>query len=196
MLACVAAVTTRPVERIYAWATTLNWPLVAGIAAAIAAAALVVAIVISHRRRRRMRTLEGLLELSPTAFEHAVARLLRAERHRRVRVNGGPGDLQADITATTPDGQHLVVQCKRYAPHNPVGSPAVQTFIGMATVHHHADRAAMVTTSTFTRPARDLAARHGIELVDGDTLVARLNGSRTETSVDPRPTTPPSRRDA
>lgn len=128
------------------------------------------------RRRRRIhaRSLEQLLALSPQRFEHAVAQLLTDEGFRQVRVHGGAGDLQADVTAVAPDGAAVVVQCKRYAPGNKVGSPAVQSFIGMATVHHRAARGMIVTTSSFTQPAAELARRHRIELVDGEALVRRI----------------------
>jgi hypothetical protein len=33
------------------------------------------------------------------------------------------------------------VQCKRYTPGNHIGSRTMQTLIGMASVHHKADRA-------------------------------------------------------
>lgn len=126
------------------------------------------------RRRIHAETLGQLLSLSPAHFEHAVAQLLADEGYRRVQVHGGAGDLQADVTAVAPDGASVVVQCKRYAPGSKVGSPAVQSFIGMSTVHHRAARAMLVTTSAFTQPAIDLARRHRIELVDGQALVSRI----------------------
>jgi hypothetical protein len=41
----------------------------------------------------------------------------------------------------------------------------------MATVHHHARRAILVTTSSFTTAATKLAGEHGVWLIDGDALV-------------------------
>lgn len=139
-----------------------------------------------ERQRIHAQTLDQLLALSPSDFEHAVAQLLQDEGYRRVRVHGGAGDLQADVTATAADGSPVVVQCKRYAPGNKVGSPKVQSFIGMSTVHHKAARGMVVTTSSFTRPAVELARRHRIELVDGEALTRRLQ--RVHTAPAPRGT--------
>jgi restriction system protein len=91
--------------------------------------------------------------------------------YRHVRCVGGPGDLNADITGTDPQGRSVVVQCKHYTPRNRIGSPTMQTFIGMAYVHHKADRAIFVTTSTYTDDARAFGRRHGITLIDGADLV-------------------------
>jgi restriction system protein len=56
-------------------------------------------------------------------FEQLVARLLVRDGWTQVRVDGGAGDLGADVTARHPsDGTLLVVQCKRYGRRN-VSSP-------------------------------------------------------------------------
>jgi restriction system protein len=71
------------------------------------------------------------------------------------------GDQGADIVATFSD-ETLVVQCKLYS--RPVGNKAVQE-IAAARVHYGADYAAVVTNSSFTRAAQDLAASTGVKLV-------------------------------
>ncbi len=121
----------------------------------------------------RARTLGEMLGMTPTQFEQATATLLRDLGYRNVRRVGGSGDLCADIQCQDTEGRSVVVQCKRYAPGNRVGSPAIQTFIGMVTVHHRAERGIYVTTSDYTDPARALARRHGFDLLDGNDL-ARL----------------------
>ena len=105
----------------------------------------------------RLRTLEGLITLTPTEFEHAVGEMLTAQGYRKVQVHGGAGDLAADLTCLAPDGRSTVVQCKRYAPDNLVGSPVIQSFIGMVKIHHKADLGIFVTTSGYTLPAMNLA---------------------------------------
>jgi restriction system protein len=52
----------------------------------------------------QLRTLDDLLQLTPTAFEHTVAELLRFWGYRDVRHTGGGGDLAADVVCRTPDG--------------------------------------------------------------------------------------------
>ncbi len=137
-------------------------------------AVLVVAIRLlfwlAARRRRRIRRLEDLLALTPAQFEEAIAALFRRMGYRSVERTGKAGDLAADIHCTDKAGRSMVVQCKRYAPGNRVGSRDIQTFIGMATVHHKAEQGIFVTTSAFTEPARDLAEEHDLLLYDGEDL--------------------------
>ena len=87
--------------------------------------------------------------------------------------------MAADLTATDPQGRSVIVQCKRYT-GDTVGSPTIQTFIGMQTVHHKADRGIVMATAEFSRPAVELALQHDIVLIDGDDIVKVLNltGSR------------------
>lgn len=113
----------------------------------------------------------NLLALTPREFELAIGDLLRKLGYQQVRHTGKAGDLAADLHAISPRGEHVIVQCKRYAPGNAVGSGDIQKFIGMR-VHHQAQRALFVTTSTFKTPATTLARQHGIELIDGQQLVA------------------------
>lgn len=120
--------------------------------------------------RDHVSSLNDLLRLTPTQFEQITVELLRTRGFRHVRHTGGGGDLAADITCQTPDGHRAVVQCKRYAPHRPVGSPEIQKFIGMVRVHHQAQVGIFVTTSTYTSPARALARQHGLMLLDGPYL--------------------------
>jgi restriction system protein len=126
------------------------------------------------RKRTRERELKDLLALTPTQFEHAMATLLHDLGYRRIEHVGRSNDLGADLSALSPDGRHTVVQCKRLAPGSKVNSPDIQTFIGMAKVHHRADHGIFVTTANFTAPAVDLARIHGITLWDGNYLAVTL----------------------
>ena len=119
------------------------------------------------RKERGIATTDGI---SGVEFEQWVARLMRRTGFRAVTVRGGAGDQGADITATSPDGRWTVVQCKRYSPTRPMGSPPVQTFAGPAHGIHKAELAVLVTTTGFTAPARRDAALMNIVLVDRDTL--------------------------
>lgn len=126
----------------------------------------------SQRRRRAAltRSVAEADRLSGPEFEHWVADLMRRTGFTRVQVSGGAGDLGADIIALAPTGWRVVVQCKRYRVGRTVGSPDVQKLAGTAGAIHEAEVAAIVTTSSFTAPARDAAARLGISLVDRDML--------------------------
>jgi len=124
----------------------------------------------------KLRTLEGLRALTPTEFEHAVGQMLVAHGYRDVTRTGGAGDLMADLTCTSADGRRAVIQCKRYGPESPIGSPEIQKFIGMVTVHHRAHLGIFVTSSSFTEPAKRLGEQHRgyLQLVDGDLLAVMM----------------------
>jgi restriction system protein len=100
-----------------------------------------------------------------------VRDLLSTLGYRDLRLNGGAGDLGVDIWGRTPEGRTAAIQCKRYAPGKNIGSPMIQTFIGMQKIHHGADVGLFVTTSGFTLEAVKLARAHGIGLIDGPALL-------------------------
>jgi restriction system protein len=143
--------------------------------------AATVAFVVVWRRRRSgrrrlikgVRTLEELRRMPPGDFEHFVAELCRRDGCRNVQVVGGSGDLGADVLAVTQDGRRVVIQCKRYAGGNLVGSPDAQRVGGTARPVHRADEAAIVTTSGFTQEATRYAAlpEVNIHLVSGQQLL-------------------------
>ena len=122
----------------------------------------------ADRHAEMDRSMIGIDSMSGAEFEHYVARLMRRCGFRRVKVSGGAGDLGADIIGYLPDGRRVVVQCKRY--RGQVNSPHVQTFNGTARDVHRADVAMLVTSGGATGPARDLAKRLRIVLVDRDAL--------------------------
>lgn len=116
------------------------------------------------------QSLGGLLASTPTEFEHTMEMVLNRLGFAVQRV-GGPGDKGADLLGRDRFGRSVVVQCKRHVPGNKVSSPAVQAFIGMQLVQHRTDRGVFITTSSFTRQARELADAHNVALIDGEQLV-------------------------
>jgi len=126
-----------------------------------------------RRARRVVKTLDGLVALTPAQFEEAAAAALRRAGFRGVRRVGGAGDRGADLLARDAVGRPVVVQCKRYGRGRSVGSPAIQTLLGTQRIFG-AERALFVTTAGFTAPAVGLAAEHGVELIDGPALVRLL----------------------
>jgi restriction system protein len=161
-----------------AWLLGARPVVVLLLATAVLVLEVTLTLVRRSRRQRRLRTLQAFMALTPAGFEGAVAGILRRLGYRRVRTVGGAGDLGADILCRTPAGDRVVVQCKRWAPARRVGSGVLQSFIGMAFVHHRAARALFVTTSSFTPAALHLARDHGIDLIDGRRLV-ELAGNST-----------------
>ena len=74
---------------------------------------------------------------------------------------GQTGDFGADVIARGFMFSKIVVQCKHYS--KPVGVKAVQE-VNAARQYYGASRAAVATNSTFTKQAKQLAKRCGVEL--------------------------------
>lgn len=135
----------------------------------------------------RVRAVNDLLLLTPTQFELAMGELLETLGYSHVHHTGGGGDLAADLKCITPQGQQAVVQCKRYAPGNRIGSPEIQKFIGMITVHHQAQVGLFITTSSFTQPALSLAWQHHIQTIDGMQLARLIEQVRQQNQAMQQP---------
>ncbi|MCM6774513.1 restriction endonuclease [Nocardia sp. CDC159] len=161
-----------------------NPNLIAGIAiAAVMVVALALGLRIRHRRRRAEREQDHLRAVLPfhhmndKQFEHALASLCRASGCREVQVSGGAGDRGADVKALTPDGRRPILQAKRYNINRRVGDREMQQLAGGLLTWHEFDIAVLVTTSSFTRSARETATRNGIRLVDNKALAVWNSGT-------------------
>jgi restriction system protein len=120
----------------------------------------------------RYSHIEPYLTMGPAEFERALAFLCSRDGCVGAQVVGGAGDLGADVIATTPLGQRLVIQAKRYSQGNLVTGPDLQKFGGTCYAIHRADVAVVITTSDFTKQAREYAARTRIRLFDQRALAA------------------------
>jgi len=67
----------------------------------------------------------------------------------------------------------VIVQYKRYTSQK-VSSPEIQKFIGMMITEYKAKKGIYITTTDFTKPARELAIKHGIELWNGAKIAKLL----------------------
>lgn len=76
------------------------------------------------------------------------------------------GDQGVDILLDM-EGRKIAVQLKRYT--RPVGNKAVQEVLA-GRIHYAAQEAWVVTTSSFTRSAVELAKSTGVRLIDGNEL--------------------------
>ena len=118
--------------------------------------------------------LERLLELDPDEFEILVAELLTAlgfEAEKTGRTGDGGVDVEGTLTAYGFASVDLRVQVKRYKLGNTVGHKDIKDF--RASVPDKA-QGAFVTTSGYTKRAREEAEREGfkrIGLIDGEQLV-------------------------
>jgi restriction system protein len=136
--------------------------------AAAALACLGAPAEIRHERIRRAG-MGSVDAMSGPEFEARLAALF-ADLGYSVTATGQRGDFGADLLLEG-GGERLAVQAKRYA--GAVGIEAVQQVIG-ATRYYDADRALVVTNSTCTPAAVELATAHGVELIEREALVGLL----------------------
>lgn len=156
----------------------------------IGAMAAVGAVVVQRRAERarweqvRLRGLRyalGQLDtLSPTAFEEAVAALMRRDGAQAQRL-GGAGDDACDVKATDPFGRVWAIQCKHRRDGwagAAVGTPVLQQVNGTAGPVHGAQVAVVVTNGRFSSKAVPWGRTHGIWLVDRHTLAEWASSGR------------------
>lgn len=120
-----------------------------------------------------MVSLENLLGMEPGQFEIFVTSLLKklgyAAETTRLTSDGGIDVWANDERPLT--GGRIIVQCKRYAAGTTVGEPVVRELFGL--VHAHGvNKGVLVTTSSFTKGAKEFAKGKPIELVGGTELLS------------------------
>jgi restriction endonuclease Mrr len=139
-----------------------------------------------QREAAKRRRIEAMLHpdrvrdeihyMSGPEFERFMADLLRQKGYE-VEETPLSGDQGVDLILPDLDGKRVVIQLKRWT--GPVGNKAIQaTFAGIA--HYQADEGWIITTSTFTKSARELARSTSVRLIDRDELTDWLEGLREE----------------
>ena len=111
--------------------------------------------------------------MSGQDFEAHLVMILREKGWTNIRRTPATGDQGADILAEE-DGRRIVIQAKRY--HSAVSNKAIQEVV--AALHFYSgDEGWVITNSTFTKSARELAQKTGTKLMDGFEL-RRFSQSR------------------
>jgi restriction endonuclease Mrr len=104
-------------------------------------------------------------DISPSAFEKYVGSIYRLLGFK-VTLIGGTGDQGVDVIASA-DQERIAIQVKRYGFDNHVGVSAVQeVFTGKAI--YNCQKAEIVTTSTFTKAAIEMAKQLDVKCLDRD----------------------------
>lgn len=114
---------------------------------------------------------QGFYALNPTEFEHRVGEILSRNGYQYVLHAGRSGDHGIDLRCQDMRSRRVVVQCKLYVRGHNVGEDAIRNLLGSMHVDG-AEKAIFVTSSNFTTSARDVAARAGMVLINGDELAA------------------------
>jgi HJR/Mrr/RecB family endonuclease len=125
---------------------------------------------------RRESVRDEINYMSGLEFERFMANLFRQKGYA-VEETKATGDQGVDLLLPDFEGKRIAVQLKRYT--GPVGNAAVQaTFAGMA--HYQANKGWIITTSTFTKSARELARSTSVRLIDGKELAQWLEDLREQ----------------
>lgn len=105
-------------------------------------------------------------------FEHFVADLWE-EMGWDCEVSTGSNDKGIDVRArkTRPYDQKVLIQAKRYSDGNKVGSPEVQQYYSLKDQEDNVDKVLIITTSSFSRNAKQLADSLNVKLINGDDLI-------------------------
>lgn len=116
-----------------------------------------------------MNLREQVDALTAEELEAVVAIVWEARGWQAERL--GNGDRGVDVRAkkTDPYPETEVIQVKSRTPAETLGAPDVQQYTGLAD-QENADKAILVTNTTFTDEAVDRADRTNLKLIDGDSL--------------------------
>lgn len=150
---------------VWQWVRDDSWAFVYISVVAVALLAVVGAFAFWKYRetQRKLHALDiaAVDTMDPLEFERYVAKLLKYQGFNNIRLTERY-DYGIDIIAVK-DGIAWGVQVKRYS--NLVKAEAVRQVV-TALIRYKCDRSMVVTNSTFSRPAQELAADNKCMLVD------------------------------
>ncbi|WP_327092497.1 restriction endonuclease [Nonomuraea sp. NBC_01738] len=118
--------------------------------------------------------LEKVDAMTGTEFEHFIADLLRTTGFHDVSVTGRSGDRGVDITASSPTGTRVAVQCKRQS--GPVRADRVRNLVGAVHCTYLDHHPVLITNASFTGPALGEASGL-VTMIDRERLRAWFAGS-------------------
>lgn len=116
------------------------------------------------RRQMYLQRQAHLLEIglmSGYEYEEYSARYLESVGYKNVQITPKSRDFGADIIAWDNFGNKCCFQCKKYS--KPVGIKAVQE-VSSARIHYNCQVAAVLTNSSYTKAARELAQSNNVQL--------------------------------
>lgn len=125
----------------------------------------------------RSELLSQLRQMDEYEFEELVADVWQ-KRGWETTVTTGSSDRGIDVIAekSSPFSQKQLIQAKRYSASNKIGSPDVQQYSSLRDQEDDTDAVVIVTTSSFSRQAKEIANDLNVKLIDGDDFYEVLNG--------------------
>lgn len=116
--------------------------------------------------------LRTLRDLSPRHFEQFVADVWQERQGWNTEVMDEGRDRGLDVIGEPPNGgTKTAVQCKRNAAGNKVTSEQIQQYAALRQQWKDVQGVTIVSTSSFTRNAEELADRLDVNCIDGEDLV-------------------------
>lgn len=119
-----------------------------------------------HQNHGNRRSSETASKMSGIDFETFLVKLLRENGFSDITGTPVIGDQGADLIAKR-NGKKIIIQAKCY--EGAVGNKAVQE-VAAAVRFYGGDEGWVMTNSTFTKSAKELAQKTGIKLFDGRDL--------------------------
>lgn len=121
---------------------------------------------VAKRRISKIKTLNDIKKMDWRSFEEILADYYTMKGYRTTLVGGSGGDGGLDVVIRK-GGKTYIVQAKHYK--NNVGVPIVREMYGVM-YHYKATGVIIITSSGFTKEAKEFAKGKRIELVTGDDL--------------------------
>lgn len=115
--------------------------------------------------------LSHLRDMDEYDFEYLVADIWK-ERGWQTTVTTASGDRGIDVIAekNSPFTQKQIIQAKRYSADNRIGSEDIQQYSSLKKLEDNVDTVVIVTTSSFTPQAEQMASDLNVKLIDGTEL--------------------------
>jgi restriction system protein len=128
---------------------------------------------------KQTNTLNELKALSWHEFELLIAETYRSEGYSVTEMGGSGPDGGIDLTATAPNGEHYLIQCKHFKTSK-VGVKIVREMLGVL-AKEGAHQAVVIATGAYTKDAINFAQGQSIELIDGPRLIERIQTYKAQT---------------
>lgn len=133
------------------------------------------------RQGLRAELLGIVRAMAPAKFERLVLDVLHAMGYGQSRdklqttAAGADGGIDGVISLDRLGLEKVYIQAKRYAEDHPISRPTIQAFLG-ALAERRATKGVFITTSRFSREARECATRSSdsLVLIDGEELAGLM----------------------
>lgn len=112
-----------------------------------------------------MSKLATIRSMNPYNFENLVAKVWDSKGYT-TSVQQGSNDKGVDVEAISRKHK-ILIQAKRYSADNKIGGPDVRKYATLYQQDPTADQVIIVTTSSFTSQAKEIAAEQNVTIING-----------------------------